>query len=314
MSFVIKKGAKYFQRRYRLDGSGPEWGPVATAYRFLTKRQAESHARIGERAVPDPTEVPIVARDAFDITFERVTGRPMRGRSGTAKTNPRGDYTMVLVRDKTPLAAYETETSSWDWITAAGIFRDSGIKVQTTDRIGFLKGRWTRRGAPAGGGWSFIPAKGQGVDAVRVPYAIYTPDKHEVRQAAWGLKGRTSGNPGEQNGVPRAYIAAALWSSTDDNGSPLDEHDGALAPATLKRMAADCQAFYSANLDLIEEAIEETGNTEDQMWHDLWLTANGHGAGFWDGDWKEYGDRLTKAAKKVKSMDLYVGDDRLIHG
>jgi len=37
---------------------------------------------------------------------------------------------------------------------------------------------------------------------------------------------------------------------------------------------------------------------EAQAGHDFWLTRNGHGAGFWDGDWPETGDALTEASKE----------------
>ena len=50
------------------------------------------------------------------------------------------------------------------------MFRDAGFDTKGA-RIGFLNGRWTRRGRPIDGGWSFRPFKGQGVDVETVPYA-----------------------------------------------------------------------------------------------------------------------------------------------
>ena len=48
--------------------------------------------------------------------------------------------------------------------------------------------------------------------------------------------------------------------------------------------------------------------------HDFWLTRNGHGAGFWDGDYDdEVGTELTKIAHTFKELDCYVGDDGKIH-
>jgi hypothetical protein len=48
--------------------------------------------------------------------------------------------------------------------------------------------------------------------------------------------------------------------------------------------------------------------------HDFWLTRNGHGAGFWDGDLSEdVGNALTEAAKKFGECHLYVGDDGQIY-
>lgn len=110
-----------------------------------------------------------------------------------------------------------------------------------------------------------------------------------------------------------AYIAAALWSTTDgstpDGGDFLDSNYGPddLAPETLEKMKADCTKFQAENAQDIEGRDEQAG-------HDLWLTRCGHGCGFWDGDWrKEAGDRLTQACKKHPEVNLYVGDDGLIY-
>lgn len=46
---------------------------------------------------------------------------------------------------------------------------------------------------------------------------------------------------------------------------------------------------------------------------DFWLTRNGHGCGFWDGDWPEHGDELTDICCKFSVIDLYVGDDGLVY-
>jgi len=107
----------------------------------------------------------------------------------------------------------------------------------------------------------------------------------------------------------RSYITAALWSSTDDDGTPLDGKYSIedIAPSTLEAMVKDCQQFQQQNA----EALEEKGDT--QGGHDFWLTRNGHGAGFWDGDWPENGKALTLASKKFGEADLYVGDDGYIY-
>ncbi|MCU9611740.1 hypothetical protein OEK97_27930, partial [Escherichia coli] len=57
------------------------------------------------------------------------------------------------------------------------------------------------------------------------------------------------------------------------------------------------------------------GSSQVQMaGHDFWLTHNGHGAGFWDGDWPEpFATQLTNAANEFNEIDLYVGDDQQIH-
>lgn len=102
----------------------------------------------------------------------------------------------------------------------------------------------------------------------------------------------------------RGYVTAILWASVDDAGYPLDdrftwEHFDA---DTLRDIVADCAAFQRDNaVDITSDPL--------QAGIDYWLTRNHHGAGFWDGDWPEAGDRLTAAAHAAKERDAYVGDD-----
>ena len=52
-------------------------------------------------------------------------------------------------------------------------------------------------------------------------------------------------------------------------------------------MQSDCAAFYAAHgSQLNEDNCKYRGCPVDEYaGHDFWLTRNGHGAGFWDGDW-----------------------------
>lgn len=115
------------------------------------------------------------------------------------------------------------------------------------------------------------------------------------------------------------YVAAALWSSTDDNGNRLEDRYGPehIAPETLERMRADCRRFYDANKADIDAGTDtELRDSTDAEYagNDFWLTRNRHGAGFWDGGWPEdAGERLTSAAKQFGESDLYIGDDGLIY-
>ena len=106
----------------------------------------------------------------------------------------------------------------------------------------------------------------------------------------------------------RSYIATALWSSMDDNDEPLEDNYGKedFSSEVLMNMYFDCYAFVRENRTNINRPYSEAG-------HDFWLTRNGHGAGFWDGDWADKGDVLTKGAEKFKGVDLYVGDDGRIY-
>ena len=108
------------------------------------------------------------------------------------------------------------------------------------------------------------------------------------------------------------YIETALWSSTDNTddqgGDYLDANYGPdeLAPETLEKMLEDCQKFHAQTEPMIQADISQAG-------HDFWLTRNGHGAGFWDGDWPEHGKALTEASDQFGEVHLYVGDDGLIY-
>ena len=117
----------------------------------------------------------------------------------------------------------------------------------------------------------------------------------------------------------QAYVATALWSSTD-NDEPMDHHYDIshIHPDSLAKMEIEILRFFTVldnvkieDKSLLDIALEY--QNEDQICHDLWLTRNRHGAGFWDGDYGEYGDRLTTIAHFLSECDLYVGNDGMIH-
>jgi hypothetical protein len=103
------------------------------------------------------------------------------------------------------------------------------------------------------------------------------------------------------------------------NPDPIDKNysESDLAPETLAKMIADCAQFQQKHATTLETAIgsgevkcgpdfEEYGHAG----HDFWLTRNGHGAGFWDGDWPEaQADVLTKGAEAFGECSFYAGDD-----
>jgi hypothetical protein len=114
------------------------------------------------------------------------------------------------------------------------------------------------------------------------------------------------------NSIFTNYLAAALWSSNDEDDEPLDANYSIydFADETLKKMREDVKKFITEN----DEAIKASGMSDEQLGHDLWLTRNGHGAGFWDRGYdEEVGERLTDAARELGSTDLYVGDNGEIY-
>ena len=117
----------------------------------------------------------------------------------------------------------------------------------------------------------------------------------------------------------RAYVTAALWSSVDDDGEPLDQKysDDDIAPDSMERMRAECRAFFDAHCLTFGECLLSNGECTDdeRAGHDFWLTRAGHGTGFWDtGRWSAAASqRLTDASRKAGSRDLVIGDDGQIH-
>lgn len=105
------------------------------------------------------------------------------------------------------------------------------------------------------------------------------------------------------------YIECMLWEDcgpdTELGGLTFDD----IAPATLEKIVADCSKFQRDNT----EALNASGMCDydySRAGHDYWLTRQGHGAGFWDGDWLEpYATKLTEASKAFGNCDLYKSDD-----
>lgn len=110
-----------------------------------------------------------------------------------------------------------------------------------------------------------------------------------------------------------AYITTALWSSLDRDDNPLDDNYSIddLAPESVDRANKDIQAFINA---VEKQGLDTSDHEYSQVMYDFWLTRNGHGTGFWDGDYEKIlGDKLTDICEKIGSVDLYVGDDNKLY-
>lgn len=103
------------------------------------------------------------------------------------------------------------------------------------------------------------------------------------------------------------YVTAALWSSHVD-GEPADQFE--LSTDSYQALVERYKA-HVAELD--PEIVRRI--TEMDAWesfaHDLWLTCEGHGAGFWDGGWPvDLGEYLTKFSEDRRSdASFFIGDD-----
>lgn len=120
-----------------------------------------------------------------------------------------------------------------------------------------------------------------------------------------------SDSPPDLDEFVRGYLEAALWSSIDQDGEPLERNyylDDFSWPA-IRDAVKECDLFRREAGDL----LDATGAHDSTNAFDFWLTRNHHGAGFWDRGYGEIGDRLTRIARSYGEVDLYVGDDGLLY-
>jgi hypothetical protein len=123
-------------------------------------------------------------------------------------------------------------------------------------------------------------------------------------------------NATELNNFARHYVEALFFT----NAGPDDEipADAELSESALETIAADCAKFEEQMGETIDAAECTRGSGEytqrEQAAHDFWMTRNGHGVGFWDGDWSEpHASKLDDAAKAFGECQPYLGDDGLIY-
>jgi len=112
------------------------------------------------------------------------------------------------------------------------------------------------------------------------------------------------------------YAVTAIWSSTDDEGEPLDkEYDMSdLSESAKSTMLNELFDFTKQ----VSRLIPDHNFNLSDLAHDFWLTRNGHGSGFWDNQGKPWADdqiaqKLTDISKNFGEQDLYVGDDGKIY-
>lgn len=116
-----------------------------------------------------------------------------------------------------------------------------------------------------------------------------------------------------------SYIETGFWADFPDGEKKLGINK--LDTASKRAAVKDVKKFLSLATLQLDTAFKSAGMASQAFWkavgHDLWLTRNGHGAGFWDNP-KVYGgqknaDALAKIAEKMGQVDLYVGDDGKVY-
>lgn len=105
----------------------------------------------------------------------------------------------------------------------------------------------------------------------------------------------------------RGYLVAALWADAPEEwglggSGPFNESHAdrftRQAKADARRLVA--KFVTDAGDDLADYPSANVG-------HDLWLTRNGHGCGFWEADHcsEDAGRRLTELAHKLGEASVY---------
>ncbi len=144
--------------------------------------------------------------------------------------------------------------------------------------------------------------------------------------------------------VTLSYLTTALWSSTVslpceedelvdgrmdcDEDHPLhgileqDFLDGYFevddfSEESLREAEEECRAWFDEldNTNLYDRARKFVDDSH--IAHDFWLTRNGHGAGYWDGDYDgdddEVGKELTTACEAWGGLDIWIDNDGTLY-
>ena len=111
--------------------------------------------------------------------------------------------------------------------------------------------------------------------------------------------------------VLRGYLTAAVWADgcDPDTGEHADADPYTLA---LDIVDAFTPAAIAAARELVADLCDRHGAIladydPSAVGHDLWLTRQHHGAGYWDGDYREdHGEILTAYAHSLGEATCYV--------
>lgn len=104
------------------------------------------------------------------------------------------------------------------------------------------------------------------------------------------------------------YIVCALFADTPDESRTDPAWSVSnIAPESRDKVVETVNRWIDDNKELLAQLPETFG--PDNVGHNLWLTRNGHGVGFWDRGLGDPGDQLSTEAEALGECDLYLGDD-----
>ncbi len=115
------------------------------------------------------------------------------------------------------------------------------------------------------------------------------------------------------------YIGAMLGTEVGDDDEPLDRDYSVedIDGDSYEKAKSDCLTFLFSAAWMIrqERRLDYRWTNFEMAGHDLLLTRNHHGAGFWEeADWPAYGSKLDRLVEDMfKEINAYVGDDGKIY-
>jgi len=116
--------------------------------------------------------------------------------------------------------------------------------------------------------------------------------------------------PNDVDPMVRGYLECAEWAGLSEQDSEALEL--AVRPMwstkALEGAKGICSDYMNYVLQISRPAFQELERRPELAGHDLFLTQNRHGAGFWDGGWK-HGGVLTSAAHTMGSQDVWYDAD-----
>jgi hypothetical protein len=106
-----------------------------------------------------------------------------------------------------------------------------------------------------------------------------------------------------------SYLECAEWADLREEDAETLEHSIAptWAPETIEQAVRVCRDFEKLAADALAKLPESFD--AHSIGHDLWLTRNGHGAGFWDRGLGKLGDELSEWAHSFGSAYVYYDAD-----
>lgn len=107
------------------------------------------------------------------------------------------------------------------------------------------------------------------------------------------------------------FVTSLLWSEQDEEAEALDRNyeEDDIDQDTRDEIMSDCEGLFDQHWQLLHN-LEPS-----DVGHDFVMTRNGHGCGFWDGDYAYPASSvLTQASKVYGTLGLMVGDDGRLYG